>query len=227
MLTLNPTTTGSRDVIAPFAKIREDSRGVGDVVEYNVTSVTRVVQTTEDDGAEKAQIHIRSAGGDVVVISEKSFAAIASAKYAFENACQAVKFRGDVEGVGQLVDDQSTWVDRVWYAPEATPVDGDYLQAHMEDVVDVNHGESLWAAWLRKPPRVITSVVIGPMPVGICDPMPKVTATFDDGTTKVLFEFFADELSFNEDEFIGLTLEEGVEMKATKDGSYLSEGVNS
>lgn len=51
--------------------------------------------------------------------------------------------------------------------------------------------------------------------------MPKVKATFEDGSTKELFEFYPDELSFRESEFIGLTEEEGRRLKFTKDKQYL------
>jgi hypothetical protein len=44
-----------------------------------------------------------------------------------------------------------------------------------------------------------------PKPVGLFDPMPDVTATFDDGTRKKLFSFYPDELRFDECEFIGKT----------------------
>ena len=69
----------------------------------------------------------------------------------------------------------------------------------------------------------IASVVIGPTPVRITDSMPEVTATFEDGTVKALFAFFPDELSFREDEFVGLTEAEALCLKSDKDLSYLRD----
>ena len=60
-----------------------------------------------------------------------------------------------------------------------------------------------------------------PMPEGLSDPMPRVNATFDDGTTKTLFTFYPDELSFAEREFIGLTEEEARQLRSKKDIAYL------
>ena len=46
----------------------------------------------------------------------------------------------------------------------------------------------------------ITSAIITamprPMPEGMFDPMPEVVATFEDGTTKPLFSFYPDEITF-------------------------------
>lgn len=67
----------------------------------------------------------------------------------------------------------------------------------------------------------IVKVTIGPYPTGMFDPMPKVHATFEDGSEKDLFEFYPDELSFSEAEFVGLTAEEGEQLKFKKDKAYL------
>ena len=69
--------------------------------------------------------------------------------------------------------------------------------------------------------RRIVSAKIGPMPKGFLDPMPDVTATFDDGTTAVLFSFYPDEISFQPSEFIGLTEAQGHRLKFEKDRAYL------
>ena len=37
-----------------------------------------------------------------------------------------------------------------------------------------------------------------PKPIGLFDPMPVVTATFDDGSRKQLFSFYPDEIRFDE-----------------------------
>ena len=47
-----------------------------------------------------------------------------------------------------------------------------------------------------------------PMPLGMFDPMPEVIASFEDGTTRTLFPFYPDEVTFTPSEFIGLTGEE-------------------
>lgn len=60
-----------------------------------------------------------------------------------------------------------------------------------------------------------------PMPEGMFDPMPKVTATFDNGEEKDLFTFYPDELSFTEGEFVGLTESEAKARKQKKDANFL------
>ena len=51
--------------------------------------------------------------------------------------------------------------------------------------------------------------------------MPDVTVTFEDGEVKRLFEFYPDELSFTESEFIGLTEKEAHALFIQKDIEYL------
>ena len=60
-----------------------------------------------------------------------------------------------------------------------------------------------------------------PMPQGMFDPMPEVIATFEDGSTKNLFAFYPDEVSFQASEFVGLTEEEAHSLFQKKDTSYL------
>jgi len=60
-----------------------------------------------------------------------------------------------------------------------------------------------------------------PMPVGMLDPMPKVKVQFDNGEEKDLFEFYPDEISFTESEFIGLTEDEVHELRMKKDIKYI------
>ena len=67
----------------------------------------------------------------------------------------------------------------------------------------------------------IVSVTIGPMPQSLGDPKPKVNAYFDDGTDAVLFDYYSDELTFTESDFIGLTQAEGKALFHTKDVAYL------
>ena len=71
----------------------------------------------------------------------------------------------------------------------------------------------------------ITNVTITPMPrpmpEGMFDPMPEVVATFENGTTKTLFAFYPDEVSFKPNEFIGLTEEDAHTLFQRKDTAYL------
>jgi hypothetical protein len=60
-----------------------------------------------------------------------------------------------------------------------------------------------------------------PMPQGMFDPMPEVIATFEDGSTKSLFPFYPDEIMFQASEFIGLTEEEAMDLRHSKDVAYL------
>ncbi len=60
-----------------------------------------------------------------------------------------------------------------------------------------------------------------PMPIGMIDPMPKVKVQFDDGSEKTLFEFYPDELSFTEDEFIGLTEKQAYKLRMKKDIEFI------
>jgi hypothetical protein len=69
--------------------------------------------------------------------------------------------------------------------------------------------------------KKIIAAMVGPMPGGMYDPMPKVVVTFEDGEVKELFSFYPDEISFSELEFIGLTEEEARALRYEKDIAYL------
>ena len=71
----------------------------------------------------------------------------------------------------------------------------------------------------RPIPRII-ACEIGPMP-HIGDPMPEVTATFDDGKRKALFSYYPDEISFTSEEFVGLTEDEARQLFGRKDRAFL------
>jgi hypothetical protein len=62
-----------------------------------------------------------------------------------------------------------------------------------------------------------------PMPAGMCDPMPSVTVQLSDGTTKTLFQFYPDEISFTEDEILGLTEEQARRLRHDKDIRWLRD----
>jgi hypothetical protein len=68
---------------------------------------------------------------------------------------------------------------------------------------------------------VIITAMPRPMPHGMFDPMPEVIATFEDGSTKSLFPFYPDEISFRTSEFIGLTEQEAHALRHRKDVAYL------
>jgi len=67
----------------------------------------------------------------------------------------------------------------------------------------------------------IVTAKIGPMPKSFMDPMPKVTATFEDGSTKELFSFYPDEISFTAGEFVGKTEAEARQLRHKKDVAFL------
>lgn len=72
---------------------------------------------------------------------------------------------------------------------------------------------------------VIVKCVIGkyprPLPDGMMDKMPEVKVTLSNGEVKTLFDFYPDELSFTEAEFIGLTEEMAHLLRTEKDIKYL------
>ena len=72
---------------------------------------------------------------------------------------------------------------------------------------------------------IITKCEIGPfprpMPEGMFDQMPSVTVTLSNGETICLFEYYPDEISFVEAEFIGLTVAEAENLLTRKDVQFL------
>lgn len=67
----------------------------------------------------------------------------------------------------------------------------------------------------------IVSARITDLPKKIGDPLPEVWATFQDGTEKMLFTYYPDEISFQAQDFIGLTEEEATLFKFGRDRAYL------
>ena len=68
----------------------------------------------------------------------------------------------------------------------------------------------------------IVSATVGPFPKSMFDlVMPEVTVKFEDGTEKVLFSFYPDELCFRAEEFVGLTEREARELRRRRDVAYL------
>jgi len=74
---------------------------------------------------------------------------------------------------------------------------------------------------MNSPEPTIVKCVIGkyprPLPDGILDKMPEVKVTLSNGEEKTLFEFYPDEISFIESEFIGLNIEMAHHLKFEKD----------
>jgi hypothetical protein len=73
---------------------------------------------------------------------------------------------------------------------------------------------------------VVTKVRIteGPraMPDGILDKIPELFVTID-GKEKCMFSFFPDEISFTEEELMGLTEREVMQLHLEKDKQFLQE----
>ena len=67
----------------------------------------------------------------------------------------------------------------------------------------------------------IIKAKITAMPKSFFDPMPKVIVQTEDGIEHTLFEYYPDEISFTANEFIGLTLEEGKDLRRQKDLRFL------
>lgn len=78
---------------------------------------------------------------------------------------------------------------------------------------------------MKRPEPIIVKCEIGTyprqMPEGMFDPMPSVKVFFDNEEEKILFDFFPDEISFTEDEFIGLTEEAAIRLRTEKDIKFL------
>ncbi len=68
----------------------------------------------------------------------------------------------------------------------------------------------------------IKSARITKMPKDLFDPMPQVFVTFENGEEDYLFEYYPDEISFNVEEFIGLTKDEAKDLKRQKDYKFLT-----
>lgn len=62
---------------------------------------------------------------------------------------------------------------------------------------------------------------ITPLPKQLGNPLPEVWVTLADGTEKMLFAYYPDEISFTESDFIGLTEDEPRTLKFGRDRSYL------
>ena len=67
----------------------------------------------------------------------------------------------------------------------------------------------------------VTRARITAMPRSMFDPMPEVYVTTQDGVEHRLWSYYPDEISFTENEFVGLTLDAARNLKFQKDRAYL------
>lgn len=67
----------------------------------------------------------------------------------------------------------------------------------------------------------IATARITPLPKQLGDPLPEIWITLEDGTEKMLFTYYPDEISFTESDFIGLTEDEAHTLKFGRDRSHL------
>lgn len=69
----------------------------------------------------------------------------------------------------------------------------------------------------------IVSARVTALPEKLGDPLPEVWAIFQDGTEKLLFTYYPDEISFDAQDFVGLTEEEATLFKFGRDRAYLRD----
>ena len=69
--------------------------------------------------------------------------------------------------------------------------------------------------------KKITKVKIGPIPMHLFDSMPSVNVVYEDEIQEKLFDFYPDEISFKEEDFIGLTKNQAMNLRHKKDVAYL------
>jgi hypothetical protein len=67
----------------------------------------------------------------------------------------------------------------------------------------------------------IVSARITPLPKSLRDPLPEVWVTLEDGHEEKAFDYYPDEITFQPQEFIGLTISEARALKVKKDLDYL------
>ena len=72
---------------------------------------------------------------------------------------------------------------------------------------------------LFRVPRIASAEITPgpwPLPHGVVEQAPRVVATLNDGRTMELFSFYAEERSFAAEEFVGLTVDEGRQLKFSR-----------
>jgi hypothetical protein len=68
----------------------------------------------------------------------------------------------------------------------------------------------------------IVKARITAQPQSMSDPLPEVWITLEDGRDEKLFHYYPDEISFQPEEFVGLTPSEGRALKLKKDRDFLT-----
>jgi hypothetical protein len=67
----------------------------------------------------------------------------------------------------------------------------------------------------------IVNARITDLPKRLGDPLPEIWITLSDGSEKMLFRYYPDEISFSEAELVGLTEDEARLLKFGRDRAYL------
>ena len=67
----------------------------------------------------------------------------------------------------------------------------------------------------------IIKASITAQPKGLFDEMHKIFVTTEDNKEQFLFEYYPDEITFTENEFVGLTIDEAKYLKFEKDKLFL------
>jgi hypothetical protein len=67
-------------------------------------------------------------------------------------------------------------------------------------------------------PTIINAVVTLPESFG---KMARVNVLMSDGTTPYLFDYYSEEISFTDEELVGLTERQAHDLKGLKDSAYL------
>lgn len=70
-----------------------------------------------------------------------------------------------------------------------------------------------------KPDETFAGIDFGGIDLGAASP--HVHVTYEDGVTEDLFSYYTDELTFLENEFIGLTKREAQDLRLRRDVAYL------
>lgn len=72
-------------------------------------------------------------------------------------------------------------------------------------------------------PKIVAARITGQQPPAkFTDPLPQVIVKFEGNPEEVfLFDYFPDEISFQSEEFIGLTKDDAFMLRAKKDRDYL------
>jgi hypothetical protein len=69
--------------------------------------------------------------------------------------------------------------------------------------------------------NLVVSARITPLPQRLGDPLPEVWVTCQDGTETKVFDYYPDEITFAEGDFVGLTVEECRLLKFGRDRAFL------